>query len=228
MLRARLEEAECEAMDEIMGMVGLRQVKQTALSLFEILLANRALVEQGHHKAATPMTLNFVFLGNPGCVRLGSYDFLAATTFLHGTAFSWRASPFVLVMFLLMPYARTGKTTVARHFSRLLYQTGARAGYKFLQMTAGEALRIGSKKFAQRLESLTGGPKDVGPPPDSRPFRRGLHVEVRDPHHGPGDKAASWYVDRRGDKCMFDEACSNGCKLRNPSRCPFQESALPR
>ena len=83
---------------------------------------------------------------------------------------------------------------MARHFSKLLYQTGARAGYKFLQMTAGEALRIGSKTFAQRLESLTGGPKDVGPPPDSRPFRRGLHVEVRDPQHGPGDKAASWYV----------------------------------
>ena len=109
MLRARLEEAECEAMDEIMGMVGLRQVKQTALSLFEILLANRALVEQGHHKAATPMTLNFVFLGNPGCVRLGSYDFLAATTFVHGSAFSWRASPFVLVMFLLYAICQDGK-----------------------------------------------------------------------------------------------------------------------
>ena len=67
-LRPQLTEAECEAMNEIMGMVGLRQVKQTALSLFEILLANRALVDQGHHKAATPMTLNFVFLGNPGCV----------------------------------------------------------------------------------------------------------------------------------------------------------------
>ena len=53
--------------------------------------------------------------------------------------------------------------------------------YKFLQMTAGEALRIGAKTFAQRLGSLTGGPKDVGPPADARPFRRGLHVEVRAP-----------------------------------------------
>ena len=68
-LRPRLQAAECEAMDEIMRLVGLRQVKATALNLFEILLANRALHQHGHPKAATSLTLNFVFLGNPGCAR---------------------------------------------------------------------------------------------------------------------------------------------------------------
>ena len=68
-LRPRLQAAECEAMDEIMRLVGLRQVKATALNLFEILLANRELHQHGHPKAATSMTLNFVFLGNPGYAR---------------------------------------------------------------------------------------------------------------------------------------------------------------
>ena len=43
-------------------------------------------------------------------------------------------------------------------------------------MTASEALRKGAKTFATEMASLTGGKKDVGPPP--RPLLRNTNVEV--------------------------------------------------
>ena len=70
----------------------------------------------------------------------------------------------------------TGKTTVARLFAELLEQAGARAGHRFVQMTASQALRKGAKTFATEMAALTGSSKSVGPPP--RPLRRGVNVEV--------------------------------------------------
>jgi hypothetical protein len=70
----------------------------------------------------------------------------------------------------------TGKTTVARLFAELLEQAGARAGHRFVQMTASQALRKGAKTFATEMAALTGSSKSVGPPP--RPLRRGANVEV--------------------------------------------------
>ena len=43
-------------------------------------------------------------------------------------------------------------------------------------MTGSEALRKGAKTFATEMASLTGGKKDVGPPP--RPLLRNTNVEV--------------------------------------------------
>lgn len=42
-----------------------------------------------------------------------------------------------------------------------------REGYKFIKMTSGEAIRKGSKKFASEIANLTGGRKEVGPPPSN-------------------------------------------------------------
>ena len=70
----------------------------------------------------------------------------------------------------------TGKTTVARLFSELLEQAGARPGHRFVQMTGHEALRKGAQKFAAEVAALTGGKKGVGPPP--KPLRKGMVVEV--------------------------------------------------
>ena len=62
-------------------------------------------------------------------------------------------------------------------FGKLLEQSGARAAYKFIKMTAGEALRKGAKQFAAEVASLSGGRKGVGPPPASV-LRKGMAVEV--------------------------------------------------
>ena len=70
----------------------------------------------------------------------------------------------------------TGKSTVAQIFACLLEQSGARAGHRFLKMTAHEAIRKGSKAFATELGALTGGGRKIGPPPD--PLRRFMKVEV--------------------------------------------------
>jgi hypothetical protein len=69
----------------------------------------------------------------------------------------------------------TGKTTVAKLFAELLEQAGARAGHRFVQMTASQALRKGAKVFATDLAALTGSNVSVGPP--ARPLRRGANVE---------------------------------------------------
>lgn len=71
----------------------------------------------------------------------------------------------------------TGKSTVGRLFAELLEAAGARAGHKYIEMTAAEALRKGPKIFATELASLTGGKPGVGPPP--KPLRRGMQVEVQ-------------------------------------------------
>jgi AAA+ superfamily predicted ATPase len=65
---------------------------------------------------------------------------------------------------------------VAKLFAELLEQAGARAGHRFVQMTASQALRKGAKTFATEMAALTGSSKSVGPPP--RPLRRGANVEV--------------------------------------------------
>ena len=70
----------------------------------------------------------------------------------------------------------TGKSTVGRLFADLLEAAGARAGHKYIEMTASEALRKGPKLFATELASLTGGKPGVGPPPT--PLRVGMNVEV--------------------------------------------------
>ena len=76
----------------------------------------------------------------------------------------------------------TGKSTVGRLFAELLECAGARAGHKYIEMTAAEALRKGAKAFATELASLGGWSRGRGclanrisrvkPPPEpkSRPF----------------------------------------------------------
>lgn len=76
----------------------------------------------------------------------------------------------------LAAYPGTGKTTVAKLFSEILEAAGVRSGNKFIKMTAAQALRKGSEKFATELSSLTGGDTSVGPPRTY--LMKGMDVEV--------------------------------------------------
>jgi len=138
-LKSRLTNSQQEPLDELMRMVGLKEVKELAMRLYTDNLADQHLRDKGYAEAVAPRVLNFLFLGNPG----------------------------------------TGKTVTAELFSKLLEESGARAGHKFLKMTAAEVLRKGSKQFAAELASLTGGRPGVGPPP-SAILRKGMSVEVKD------------------------------------------------
>ena len=94
----------------------------------------------------------------------------------------------------------TGKSTIGKLFAELLAASGARAGHKFIEMKASEAMRyavgpllcmrshktssglpcacrMGATAFANELASLTGGKKGVAPPPTE--LRRGMAVEVK-------------------------------------------------
>jgi hypothetical protein len=79
--------------------------------------------------------------------------------------------------FLFTGNPGTGKTVSAEIFGKILQQSGARAAYKFVKMTAGGALRKGSKRFAAEVAVLTEGRKGVGPPPEQM-LRKGMPVEV--------------------------------------------------
>eukprot|EP00939_MAST-03C_sp_MAST-3C-sp1_P004760 g4760.t1 len=102
----------------------------------------------------------------------------------------------------------TGKTTVARIFARLLEQAGARPGHKFVQMTAGEAIRKGADTFATIIEGLIGGKKGVGPPPEY--LRRGMKVEVLK----KSGKTEKWWPGKviavRKDKNQVDVLYTDG------------------
>ncbi len=81
--------------------------------------------------------------------------------------------------FCFMGNPGTGKTVTAELFAQLLHQSGARAAYKFIKMTAAEALRKGAKQFAAELAVLTGGRKGVGPDAGAV-LRKGMSVQVHD------------------------------------------------
>ena len=70
---------------------------------------------------------------------------------------------------------------MARIFADLLEKAGARAGHKFIEMTASHALRIGSEKFATELAQLTGGRQGIGP--SASRFLKNTSVEVDDIDH---------------------------------------------
>ena len=53
-------------MIELMKMVGLKEVKKVAMTLYEDTLADQRLREDGREKSVAPKSLNFTFLGNPG------------------------------------------------------------------------------------------------------------------------------------------------------------------
>jgi AAA+ superfamily predicted ATPase len=123
-------------------------------------------------------------------VALSLYADQLADKRLSDGGFSKSVAPKAL-NFMFMGNPGTGKTVTAKLFGKLLEQSGARAAYKFIAMTAGEALRKGAKQFAAELASLTGGRKGVGPPPQAI-LRKGMAVEVISPQNQkfPGKVAA--------------------------------------
>ena len=52
----------CPSMDKLMGMIGLKSVKEMALQLYENALCDRCIPAKYH----VPQSHNFIFVGNPG------------------------------------------------------------------------------------------------------------------------------------------------------------------
>jgi Cdc6-like AAA superfamily ATPase len=110
-------------------------------------------------------------------VAIQLYEDNIADKRLRDNGFKESVAPKAL-NFLFLGNPGTGKTVTAELFGKLLQESGARAAYKFVKMTAGEALRKGAKQFAAEVASLTGGRKGVGPPAESV-LRKGMAVEVK-------------------------------------------------
>ena len=69
-LKPHLSDEQRAPMEELLRLVGLKRVKNAAISIYADMLANERLRRDGYDKAVTPRTLNFVFSGNPGeCCR---------------------------------------------------------------------------------------------------------------------------------------------------------------
>jgi hypothetical protein len=109
-------------------------------------------------------------------VAMQFYTDALADESLKTSGYKESVAPRVL-NFLFLGNPGTGKTITGELFGELLEQSGARAAYKFIKMTAAEALRKGAKQFAAQVASLTGGRKGVGPPPE-HVLRKGMPVEV--------------------------------------------------
>ena len=99
----------------------------------------------------------------------------------------------------------TGKTTVAKLFAKILEVAGVRSGNKFIKMTAAQALRKGSKKFATELSSLTGGDDSIGPPKD--PLLKGMDVEVARLINRQASEDADENEEERGEggNCVYGD-----------------------
>ncbi|KAI3646660.1 hypothetical protein MP228_009588 [Amoeboaphelidium protococcarum] len=61
-----LTDVQRKPMNELMDLVGLLEVKRLAMNLYKDCIQNARLLEQGYSEAVFPMSLNFMFVGNPG------------------------------------------------------------------------------------------------------------------------------------------------------------------
>ena len=64
-------------MEKLLGLVGLAEVKRKALAIYKSVLADAALRQQNIE--ATPITLNFAFVGNPGTGKRHAFDLTGKT-----------------------------------------------------------------------------------------------------------------------------------------------------
>ncbi len=126
-------------------------------------------------RAPMEKLLGLVGLHEVKRVALSAYADVLANTRLKQNGYTNAVQPNAM-NYAFVGNPGTGKTTVAQLFAQLLEQAGARAGHKFVHMTATEALRKGSNVFSTELASLTGGRPGVGPEGDD--FRTGMNVEV--------------------------------------------------
>lgn len=60
-----LKETEKEPLIELMKLIGLKEVKELSLSMFEDNLADKLLKDKGFQKSVKTKALNFTFVGNP-------------------------------------------------------------------------------------------------------------------------------------------------------------------
>lgn len=109
------EDIESEAMEKLMKMTGLRKVKESSVAMFRSAIAFQKLSEKD--RKANSMSLNKIFLGNPG----------------------------------------SGKTTVARLFAEIMYDSGIRKKNTFIETSAQELKDGGVDEFRKLIKKAMDG-----------------------------------------------------------------------
>jgi hypothetical protein len=65
-IKGQLNAAQREPMEELLALTGLAEVKEVALEIYEGVLGEQKLIQNGRERSVGEGSLNFVFMGNPG------------------------------------------------------------------------------------------------------------------------------------------------------------------
>jgi len=127
------------SMDELMGYVGIKQVKEQALSILKKMLSDRKLTAR--QRVVT--SCNFTFMGNPGT---GVIQLLL-----------------MLRLFMCSFYcnadtsSHAGKTCVARIFANMLHEVGLRKSNTFTETTGQKLVQDGAIKADAVIQGAMDG-----------------------------------------------------------------------
>jgi DNA replication protein DnaC len=128
--RKDVDGASNDAIDSIMEMIGLEEVKEQVLRIYEKIEVTR---RQG--TSLKDERFNIVLLGNPGT----------------GKSLLSSAQGFIRVLIT----SHVGKTTVARHYAKFLSSVDVLPGSEFIETTGSRLANDGVAGIKKHLETLT-------------------------------------------------------------------------